>query len=276
MKIQKNRIINNLRKAVSTSTRRDAFPCLLGNHSGVVDAGNGKVYVRFSNGQVFSVFNNKVQHSYGSLVMVGYEINDPHNLRVLGFWDTYATPSQSGVIPHHESHEYPAPDTVWVNPDQIKYLLCLPNADPSLVITVYGGIVEQGENIIYVRNQTIDMTAYIPSAGARWALLQYDINGDITVKLGGYYSESNKLNIDNIPKADDGYYRLSALITFYSQTAFYRNINGINHFVDFRFTSTGIDEQEITIENKRMKENMHMINSMNIHNNTVYQNTNFI
>jgi hypothetical protein len=213
------------------------WPAMLGNGLGVVDAGDGLVYVR-SMGQTLVLPNASVPR-VEQPVLIGYAAGDPTTLRVLCAWDVFATPVFTQTIDHHKNHEFPAFDMVWVDLGQIQWLNCLP--DTEFVVKVTGGVVLMDGDYVTVDNQTIDVEGDLPATGALYVLIQCDDTGIVDSKPGDPVDARELLTNADIPAADSGYFPLCAVALYDSQVKLQRT-KSVNDFVDLRFaniTSTG-------------------------------------
>jgi hypothetical protein len=239
-------MLSKLRKQFNerlNPTRSGRWPGILGNASGVVNAGHGFVYVRLLNGQVLKVWNDKVSSIAGLPVLVGYD-GKINLLQVLSAWLVYDNPGYQGIKDHHEQHEYPAWDTTWMKLEQIRWLLCLPIG--VFEIQIYGGVVLRNGVYTTVDNQNIDIAANVPATGARYVLIQSDNTGVISAKNGAAVGSVELLENTDIPAVDSDCFPLCAVKVYDSQVELQRGTNGVDDFFDLRFSglvSTGGDIQ---------------------------------
>lgn len=217
------------------------FPAILGNHSGVVPTDTaGVVYVTKWNGEVLQVINRRVPNQPYAHVMVGFESPKSKILQVLRGRDVYGELDEKVQIPYHaETHQFPGEDTVWVREDQFTHLLVYPS--DGMTVQIYGGIIRAYDNSgwIVVKNQTLDLTASVPSsAGAKWGLIEVDENGDASVTLSAAVGSKSLLAVGDIP--DPSETPIAAVKLYYGQTEVRRD-GSVSDIIDLRFgNSVGI------------------------------------
>jgi len=216
------------------SDQKMQFVGVLGNHDGTVDAGDGLVYMTLHNGQVMRLVNKRVPNIAGRSVVAGYDPMEPNLLQVLYFRGVYGDDdTQPLVADHHETHEFPGHDTVWVKQDQFLPLLVLPAED--FTVQVYGGVFRKSDSTGWaiIQNQQVDLSSYVPTAGALYVLIDADNSGALSVVSGTLVDSVDVLDYDDLPEPSNipiVYIRL-----YDGQDQVRREAN-FNDFVDPRFS----------------------------------------
>lgn len=219
------------------------FPARLGNSAGIIDAGNGDVYVMMMlDGQTLTIPNRRVSLDLGKPVLIGTTRDDPNTLQVLGDWAVYSKPWPNGREPHSRQHGYSSYDTDWIEPERFQWLLCLPELSlGNFYIRAFGGTIDWQGGIITIDNQTLDLSASVPTTGALYTLIQCDNTGVITSKDGTPVAGKEFLTNADIPAPDADNFSLCAIRLYEAQEKLQRDIRAgkVNDFVDLRFTVNG-------------------------------------
>jgi len=219
----------------------DRQPATLGNYSRVVAVPNTEsmVYVRLENGQVVEVFNNVAPNIPDWKVYVGKDKSQPFLFRVLEVrWVYNVVQTIAYVLFHHKQHEYPNPDTVWIQRDQFMPLLVLPAG--GFTVRLFGDMVPTFPNPIHVPNEAIlDLSTYINSTGANYVLMEIDMAGVINYIVGDDYGDIATLRLTApFPPLTEGNIPVATIEFFAGQTAIRRDSTERN-IIDMRsFTSS--------------------------------------
>lgn len=205
-------------RALKESTKRKAIvgvPAFLGDANGTVKTTNRRVYARLYNGDIIELVNQRVPNVPDRPVLIGYDPLNPNTLQVLGSWEVYQDDLETygDVGEHHATHEWDGPDTTWIRGEQFRPFLVTPYS--GLTVQIFGGLLLGPYGWVTVSEQTMDLSAYQPTAGAVYLLLQVDLStGDVEVKEGFPVSDKNVLTDEEIPDPDDEYYPL-AIVRLY-------------------------------------------------------------
>ncbi len=184
--------------------QRAQFTGILGNHAGVTDAGDGLVYMTLFNGQVIRLINRRVPNVPYKSVVAGYEPSAPNVLQVLYSREVYGGEDADPDVPnHHETHEYPSLDTVWVGAEQFTPLLTLPSS--GFIVQVYGGVLRKADDSgwMVVQSEEVDLSSYQPSAGAKYVLIDVDDSGVLSVISGSLVDSIDELSVSDIPETSN-------------------------------------------------------------------------
>lgn len=167
----------------------------LGDYNGVVETGVAyQVYARDRVGQVIRVYNYSVPNVAGLKVEIG-RVAGQGTWQVIGARNAYQNPSLPNIPSHDSLHRY-----LPIYRDQILPLMFLPTDDP-FVIQIFGSVVVVDNVWAFVDNQTLDLTSYVPAAGALYVTLQYDTSGVVSVVTGSTKASKEILVIADVPAA---------------------------------------------------------------------------
>ncbi len=232
----KNRHLREIRKSLEKRERaRGEWPAKLGLANNVVLSTQraGFVYARLYDNQAVEVWNSRVPPIYDLDVILGYSDNMPGIMQVLRTRYPVAYPPGVGVVtPHHESHEYPNSDSIWVYGPQIMPLNVLPGG--SFTVTVFEGVLPFGGTWVRIASETLDLASYVPAAKAVYLLIQAAGDGTISVTAGAEVDGKENLTLEDIPASAAGCIGLAAVRLYAGQEAIRRD-KSINDIVDLRW-----------------------------------------
>lgn len=210
-----------------------------GDHSGtvVVPGKTGYIYVRDWNGIVHKVFNNVVRVDVAGLsVKCGYDPYSPGLLRVLGVGNAaFSDLNRPPIVgPHHEQHEWPGYDTVWVQGQQIMPALVGAIGGMNVAVFAHYSRTSSG-TFIQVAYTEVDLTSYVPASGAAWGVISVKDDGtidvDATTTAAGLYALVN--TPINAP-SDPSYRPLAAAMLVAGMTSIEQTASK-NRIVDLRW-----------------------------------------
>lgn len=212
-----------------------------GDHSGTVliSGKPGYIYVRDWNGIVHKVFNNVVRTDVANIgVKCGYDPFTPGLQRVLGVSNVSISSGDETpplVSAHHEQHEWPNYDIVWVQGQQ--FIPALVASLGGMTIAIWPHYMRTGSNTFIAIQQTeVDLTPYVPVSGACWALISTKEDGTIDVDTSTTAASRYALfRTPILAPADPSYRPLAAVALTSSTTAIAQNKNR-NDIVDLRWT----------------------------------------
>lgn len=187
----------------------------LGNLDGVVDTGvSGKYYARQANGQVITVSNAaKVAPIFDLHVLVRRSRIQPNIWQITEVIEDYSDPAEQGLIAHHaEQHEEEGSDRIMIDRKQVKQLSV--RVSGTWDVNLYGATVPTATGIALVDNQTIDLSSYAISAGAKYVSIEVDDSGTVSIHEGAVFASPSAATVDDIPVPDPGKYLL-AYVLFY-------------------------------------------------------------
>ena len=221
-----------LQRAIRRAARAKRIPVTIVGPS----TRTGYTIVEFQNGQTMEVFNSalpSVENTHAYMVfdpIRGMFVISGFNSSQFPEGGTFTTPQ------HGLTHQYNQVDPVWVMADQYMPLLVLPDGTGTFVVMIYGGVVFAGGSYGLVTNQTLDMASHLPAGLARYALIQADGAGAITVVDGSTVASKSLLTIDDIPLPTTGNVPLCAVALYAGQEKLTRDRRAgkINDFVDLR------------------------------------------
>lgn len=233
---------SRLRKAAKNATKPqsgwiDESYKVTGLADGTILTGiAGMIYVRdIQNGQVLTVYNAVAPTDRpGLIVRVGRLVGESI-YRVKGMRDSHGVPAGGGQISPHSHTD------LFIGRERFLPFLVLPIKDGGHVVQIYGDIIEKDDLTTgWIENQTLDLSSYVPAAGALYVVIEADEDGVINVVEGTEIDSKELLTPANIPAHTPGSKPSCAVQLFTGQTQLYRDPNSINDFVDLRlFTSGG-------------------------------------
>lgn len=204
-------------------------PAFLGDNQGVLYVLNGTtlpdgyVVVRDMDGNLSSAFNQRVPNQAGTVVLVGYDPLAPTLFQVLSTRDYWYDQPLSSVPSHHKSHEWPAPDAIWVRQEQYLPGLLAPIGGFSLQL--YPVWLQPNNVWCLVAYQTLDLSPYVPTTGARMVLIAVDEFGTVHYTTGATKFSPYSLLASDIPGTPGGQVPLAAVRLFKGQTAIRKTQN---------------------------------------------------
>lgn len=214
-------------------SRKDVeVPALLGNKSGTIKAdNNGNVYVTFMDGETIIV-QNKTVPNQRHWVIVGHK-NDA--LHVLRSWDVFVS-SALPDLPEHDHTWGKTSNPAWIRKEQIMDGLAVPGT--GLTVEFYGFWFALNGTPHAIANQTIDLSAEIPTSGAQWCNVEADEDSLITFNAGTNKAAKELLLPEDIPATAADKRLLFSVKTYFGQTEFVKNLTE-NDFYDPRFSGAG-------------------------------------
>lgn len=214
--------------------RDSEIPAFLGNLSGVVDAGNGKVYVLLPGGEVTQVYNGSVPNASRLPVFVGY--GGGKRLRVLRSRDVYTVAPYPDIAAHAFMHTFPGADTIPIKSQQFIPGLVEPYS--GLTVRIHATWYELTDGWHFMPRQDIDLTSDIPATGALFTLLEVDSAGIISSTVGTTVDTRAMLKYSDIPADDPDKYALAAVKLYNGQSSFVF-LPTDTDIIDLRFGSRG-------------------------------------
>jgi hypothetical protein len=167
----------------NAETKPIEFKAVLGRADGTVKADAENVYVTLYNGDVITVYNERVPRVPYRKIIVGYDAQrDPALLQVLRFDNVYNSRPHPNLPNHKESHTWFGYDPIEVYDQQIMHLL--PRALSGMTVRVYGGDYFCNGVDCILNTTDIDMSAELPTVGAEWVNVEVDENGAISFTHG--------------------------------------------------------------------------------------------
>jgi len=171
----------------------DVFPAVIGKADGTVLTGTpGEIYVRnVLNGQVLTVHNNAVADIATLQVEVGRKVDQPALWQVKGVRQTFDRPAASDFVPYHApQHVFPEPDTLPADRKQVMVFTVWVSDASNFLVAVFGGVAPTKNGMLRAETdpgkayKEIDLSSYIPTAGAKFIDIVVEEDGTIAIVEG--------------------------------------------------------------------------------------------
>ena len=177
----------------------NGIPVMTGNRAGVVDAGNGKIWVRFSNGQEEKVLNSGAPLAFDWHITIGHWRSQPTIWRVRDVRQVYNETPPSFIQAHAFQHYLGGFDELDIDRKQILSATALVSDQVNFLVRVYGGLFPipggwvLGQSTDGNTKPDIDLSPYIPTAGAQYINIEHDETGAIVINDSAPVKESKEL-----------------------------------------------------------------------------------
>jgi hypothetical protein len=218
-----SRLRKSLRKVSAPQTGwLDVFPAIMGKANGtVLTAIKGIVWVRnVLNGQELTVYNAIAPNQAKLQVEVGRRVDQPGLWQIKGMVEPFSSPSAVGSVAyHHEQHEFPHGDTIWMRRKQMIELTVLVKDADGFIVQVYGGMAGN----IKVNSQTVDLSSYVVTTGAKFVGIETDGDGALTVNDGNAFDAPAIATKDDLTVPAAGQYTLAWVLLYESQAELSNN-----------------------------------------------------
>lgn len=207
----------------------EKIPVITGNRAGVVDAGSGRIWVRFSNGTEARVLNGLAPLAFDRHILVGRLRSQPNIWRVVEIRESYVESASNTVPAHHEQHEFkdstPAFDIVWANRKQIISATLLVSDSVLFKVRVYGGLfpIPGGWALAdstdgSTAHPDLDLSSYIPTTGAKYVSIESDSSGALVVHPGNTVETMELFTFNDVPTVPPGSRLIGFVMLFESMT----------------------------------------------------------
>ena len=228
-----------LRKKFSGYQRtREIQPARMGLDDGTVEVSGEKymVWVKFFDGTILKVLNQRVTNSFGKMVLVGYDaVQFPLRMQVLGSWDVYPEAQWSGSPNHAEQHWWTGEDTIYLNKEQFYPGLVVP-VSGSLAVDVYPFSRQSLTGWTVVSEVTrLSVSSGVPtSSGFRYSLIVLDGSGALAQRNGTVVTSRMELTAALVPLPLEGDTTLAAVVLYTGQTELVKK-DQASDILDLRF-----------------------------------------
>jgi hypothetical protein len=195
----------------------------LGNLSGtVLTSTPGKLYARQYNGKVIIVHNGtaNVPPIFDLHVRVGRKKSLPNIWQIIQVEEDYDTPAGSGQVAyHHEQHEEGGADRLNLNRKQILQLSVRVQDSLNFIVQVFGDIRQTASGNVLLSTQPVDVSSYVPTAGAIYVAIESDTSGVLSVHSGSVFGAPNIGTAADMPAPIAGKYTRAWILLFEGQAA---------------------------------------------------------
>lgn len=192
----------------------------LGDYSGeVLSDTPGRLLARQVNGRVIEVINRALAPAKIDLhALVRRSRIQPDVWQITEILEDYESPAAGGEIAyHHKQHEFsdqPGADTVWINRKQILQLTVLVDDGPAFIVKIAGSVIRTSSGLAAIATQTLDLSSYLPTAGARFVTIQSSEAGSLSVVTGTDFASPLIAALADVPEADSDKYMLAFVLLF--------------------------------------------------------------
>lgn len=161
------------------------------------NASPNDIYVTLMNGQVITVYNEKVPRIPFRKVILGLEKGSPNRLQAVRLDDVYKRRPFPNLPNHKDSHGAWGYDPVEILLEQIIELL--PRAVSGFNIRIYPGRFFCNGAFHSLPVKDLDLSAEVVTSGAEWVNVEVDEAGAITYQHSTNYGSRELLIPENIP-----------------------------------------------------------------------------
>ncbi len=164
------------------------IPVMTGKRDGAtVDAGFGRVWVRYSNGEEKAVLNNGAPLAFDWHVTINHKRNQPSVWMIQEVRQVYNETPPSFVQAHASQHYMGGFDELDIDRRQVLSASLFVANSTGFLVRVYGGLfpIPGGWVLGQSTNGTtvpdIDLSSYLPTAGAQYVSIEHDGTGEIVI-----------------------------------------------------------------------------------------------
>lgn len=184
----------------------------------VITDERGKYFARQNNGQVIKVVNTiYAEPRFDMRVLVRRSRVQPNIWKIAEILEDYDEPISGGNIAyHHTQHEEGGPDRLNLDRKQIKQLSV--RVSGAWEVSVFGAAVPTGTGIVFVDNETLDLSGEVVTTGAVYVSIEADDNGDLSLNAGTPFAAPNTGTYVNIATPDPGKYPIAYVLLHEGQT----------------------------------------------------------
>lgn len=195
----------------------ERVPAYLGNIAGVVATDViGIDWARMTNGQEVKVLNRVAPQIFDTKILIGKSKTTPNVWQVINVRETYPEIASSYVQNHAPQHRFPAIDTVWIDRKQITALSVVVSDPDAFTVQIFGGFVPTASGLAVVDNQEMDLTGYIPEAGAYFVNIESDESGGLYIHAGERFPGRELATVADVPMPAAGRVFIASILLFES------------------------------------------------------------
>lgn len=197
----------------------EKIPVITGNRAGVVNAGAGRIWVRFDNGQEMRVLNSLAPLGFDRHIYVGRLKSQPGIWRVAETRESYLVSASQFQNFHHAQHEgVDAPDAIYIDRKQTKQLTVLVYDPLNFLVIVGAAISTTKQGAIAIEKTILDVTSYIPTAGAVFVNVEVDETGALTLNPGAPIDAPTSATMADVPIPAFNKYFVATILLYETQT----------------------------------------------------------
>lgn len=202
----------------------ERIPAQIGDDTGQVTTGTaGMINVRTMEGQNLVVFNNVAPAETNLWVTIGRSKDQPQLWQVISRREVWDVPGSTNVVHHHTQHEFPNADTVFSDRKQIIPLTVLVEDATGFIVRVFGSVVHTSTGIHVISTQSMDLSSYVVTVGAKFVSIETDDDGALSVHEGVAFDAPEIAAFTDIPIPDPGKYLIAFVLLYDGQTELSNN-----------------------------------------------------
>ncbi len=203
----------------------EKIPVLTGNRAGVVDAGDGKIWIRFTTGLEAEVINTLAPLAFDRHILIGRLRSQPAVWRVAEIRENYIQSSSNQPLPHHLQHEYGGFDQLSIHRKQVISATAFVSDSANFLVRVYGGLFFSGGAWVLAESTDgtpahpdLDLSSYVPTDGALYVGIESDDTGALVINPGTPFTSPELATGADVPIPPDGSRLIAFVLLFETQT----------------------------------------------------------
>ncbi len=199
----------------------DMQPALLGTSDQiVVTSEQGMYYARLISGKLIKVYNQAhVPPTYDLRVVIGRRRTLPNVWQIIHVEEVYTVPAAQNEIEYHaKQHELGGGDQVFLDHRQIVQLSVRVYDSVNFIVTVFGAIVKTATGIKKIETQSIDVSSYVVTTGAKIITIESNDNGVLSINEGTPFSAAAAAIASDIPAPSAGKYPIAGILLYEGQS----------------------------------------------------------
>jgi len=147
-------------------------------------------------------------------------VDEPNLWQIKAIRQSFDVPATANRVKYHaEQHYLTGGDPVWFDRKQVLQLTTLVSDSTNFIVQVIGGVIQNATGMALVDNEEIDLSSYIPTAGAIYASIEADEDGALTVQVGEPFGTPAFAAVDTIHELAAGRTLICAVLLFESMEA---------------------------------------------------------
>lgn len=199
----------------------EKIPAITGNRAGVVDAGDGKIWVRIGKYVEREIINEQSALQPDIHILIGRLRSSPNTWRVAEVRQNYLRTTSPLLAPHHLQHELGGFDQVSIHRKQIISATAFVSDSENFLVRVFGGLFKTDSGWVLaestdgtIAHPDLDLSAEVPATGAVYVGIEADSTGALSLNVGTPFASPELGTGADVPIPPDGS-RLIAFVLLY-------------------------------------------------------------